>query len=222
MPSQTLPYHTRTYLAYLRLTKALDNHRTANPSSPATFTLTLAPYQLYPSASATGEDKHTWYKTAKYDNSEARMQLYCDTMGKLGEAEGVAFDFKTGPIANTLNAHRILQLIQAQHSPAAALRALEVLYKSYFEQGQHPSSPATLTAACLAAGLSKEETDSLVADDSAGLANVKMALREQVGNGVDSVPYVVFEGRKRDFTLIGAKEVAEYEKVLGQVGKESL
>jgi hypothetical protein len=34
------------------------------------------------------------------------------------------------------------------------------------------------------------------------------------------VPYVILEGRKRDFTLIGAKSVAEYEKVLGQVAKE--
>jgi hypothetical protein len=38
---------------------------------------------------------------------------------------------------------------------------------------------------------------------------------------VDSVPYVVFEGRKRDFTEIGAKKVEEYVKVLIQVAKEA-
>jgi hypothetical protein len=32
---------------------------------------------------------------------------------------------------------------------------------------------------------------------------------------------VIFEGKRRDFTLVGAKEVEEYEKVLGQVAKES-
>jgi len=48
-----------------------------------------------------------------------------------------------------------------------------------------------------------------------------MLIREQAGNGVDAVPYVVIEGKKRDFTLEGAKEVAEYVKVLEQVAKES-
>jgi predicted DsbA family dithiol-disulfide isomerase len=38
---------------------------------------------------------------------------------------------------------------------------------------------------------------------------------------VDAVPYVVFEGKRRDFTLEGCKEVDEYVKVLEQVVKES-
>lgn len=44
---------------------------------------------------------------------------------------------------------------------------------------------------------------------------------EQAGNGVDSVPYIVFEGKKRDLTLIGAKEVEDYEKALAAIVKES-
>ena len=48
-----------------------------------------------------------------------------------------------------------------------------------------------------------------------------MMIREQTTDGVDSVPYVVLEGKRRDFTLVGAKEVEEYEKVLHQVAKES-
>ena len=54
-----------------------------------------------------------------------------------------------------------------------------------------------------------------------GLQDVKMLIREQASNGVDSVPYIMIEGRRRDFTLIGAKEVAEYVKILEQVIKES-
>jgi predicted DsbA family dithiol-disulfide isomerase len=48
-----------------------------------------------------------------------------------------------------------------------------------------------------------------------------MLIREQTGNGVDSVPYIVVEGKRRDLTLIGAKEVAEYEKALATVARES-
>jgi predicted DsbA family dithiol-disulfide isomerase len=51
--------------------------------------------------------------------------------------------------------------------------------------------------------------------------DVKALIREQASNGVDSVPTIIFEGKRRDFTLIGAKDVEEYEKVLHQVAKES-
>ena len=48
-----------------------------------------------------------------------------------------------------------------------------------------------------------------------------MLIREQAGNGVDSVPYVVLEGKRRDLTLVGAKEVEEYVKEFEKLAKES-
>lgn len=45
-----------------------------------------------------------------------------------------------------------------------------------------------------------------------------MLIREQAGNGVDSVPYIVVEGKRRGFTLQGAKA---YVKALDQVIRES-
>ncbi len=47
-----------------------------------------------------------------------------------------------------------------------------------------------------------------------------MLIREQAGNGIDSVPYVVLEGKRRDFTIEGAREVEEYVKELEKVAKE--
>jgi predicted DsbA family dithiol-disulfide isomerase len=48
-----------------------------------------------------------------------------------------------------------------------------------------------------------------------------MLIREQAGNGIDAVPYVVLEGKRRDFTLEGAKEVEDYVKEFEKVAKES-
>jgi len=48
-----------------------------------------------------------------------------------------------------------------------------------------------------------------------------MAIQEQAGNGVDSVPTIMFEGRKRDITIQGANEVEDYVKALEQIVKES-
>lgn len=71
------------------------------------------------------------------------------------------------------------------------------------------------------AGVPESEAKSFVEDKSDGLMDVKLKVREQAGNGVDSVPTIVFEGRKRDLTLVGAKEVEEYEKALATIVKES-
>lgn len=48
-----------------------------------------------------------------------------------------------------------------------------------------------------------------------------MLIREQAINGIDSVPYIVFEGKRRDFTLDGAKEVDEYLKTMEALVKET-
>ena len=69
--------------------------------------------------------------------------------------------------------------------------------------------------------MDKAEAEKVVNDDEEGLAEVKRLIGEEEGNGVDSVPMVVVEGRKRDFTLQGAKTVEEYVKCLEQVARES-
>ena len=64
------------------------------------------------------------------------------------------------------------------------------------------------------------EAKAFIEDESEGLMDVKMLIREQAGNGIDSVPHVAIEGKRRDFTLEGAKEVEEYVKAMENVAKE--
>lgn len=94
------------------------------------------------------------------------------------------------------------------------------LYTQYFTQRAHPSSTSTLVKAALAAGVPEEEAKAFIEDEYEALQETKMLIREQAGNGIDSVPYVVLEGKKRDFTIEGAREVEEYVKELEKVAKE--
>ena len=103
------PNQNRTYLAFLRLQKALTTYRSSHPDSPASFTLKLAPYQLYPDMSQEGVDKYDWYKNEKCNGSEERMGMYMNVMGNLGKEDDITFDFGGGTVGNTLNAHRVLQ-----------------------------------------------------------------------------------------------------------------
>lgn len=71
------------------------------------------------------------------------------------------------------------------------------------------------------AGISESDAKPLIEDKNDGLLDVKNMVRMQAGNGVDAVPTIMIEGKRRDITLVGAKEVEEYTKALKQIVKES-
>jgi len=210
-----------TYLGKRRLEKALEQiHQSPDAASNVHFTVKYQPYQLYPDFPLEGQDKHAWYMNTKYNGSGEMMATFEKVMGAYGADEGIKFNFN-GPIANTLPAHRIIQYFQENKGPKVADKLIKALYKLYFEDQQHPSSNETLLAACKDAGIPDNEATKVVEDESEGLVDTKAALQEQRSNGIDSVPYVMIEGRRRDITLVGAKEVADYVKALQTVIKES-
>lgn len=113
-----------TYLAKARLTEALDTFRTANPSSPTIFTIHYLPYQLYPDAPKEGEDKYAWYMKSKYADSPEKMKMYTTLMAAYGAGCGIRFMFG-GVVANTLDAHRVIQFFQEQKGAEVANRIVD-------------------------------------------------------------------------------------------------
>ncbi|OCL15127.1 thioredoxin-like protein [Glonium stellatum] len=209
-----------TYLALRRLQLALTQIRSRDPPPSVTFTVKFFPYQLYPEAPKAGEDKYEWYKKSRYGDSEEKMKMYTTLMSAYGASCGICFKFG-GSVANTIDAHRVVQWVQETKGEEAAMQVVESLYSQYFENEKHPSSTETLLVATAAASIPKSDAKMFIEDEYEGLQDVKMLIREQAGNGIDSVPYIVIEGNRRDFTLQGAKEVEEYVKALDQVVKES-
>jgi predicted DsbA family dithiol-disulfide isomerase len=164
-------------------------------------------------------------------------------MSAYGESAGIKYKFG-GTVANTMDAHRVIQHFQEEKGPETAdkiinceyarIRRLEhvfivhhdltqpaALYSQYFENEKHPSSDETLLKATTDAGIPESEAKAFIEDKSQGMRDVKNMVREQAGNGVDSVPTIMIEGKRRDLTMVGAKEVEEYEKALKQIVKES-
>ena len=163
---------------------------------------------------------HFRYKTTKYNNSEEQMKKYTTLMSAYGIGVGINFKFH-GIIANTLSAHRLIQHFQEEMGPETADKIVNSLYKQYFEEEAHPAAPTTLLKAALDGGVERSAAEAFVGDDYEALPETKLLIREQAGNGVDSVPYIVLEGKRRDFTMEGAKEVDEYLKEFEKVVKES-
>lgn len=187
---------------------------------PVKFTTVYKPYQLFPEASQEGQDKYEWYKTFRYNNSDDLMQKYTKVMSSYGEPEDIKFKFG-GSVANTTHAHRLIQHYQETKGPETADRIVDSLYRQYFEEERHPSSDDTLLRAATEAGVDEGEAKKFIEDKDEGLMEVKMAVRQQAGNQVDAVPYIVIEGKRRDMQLEGAKEVQEYVSTLNKVIKES-
>jgi predicted DsbA family dithiol-disulfide isomerase len=207
----------RTYLAKRRLAKALSQ---LPADSPVSFTVKYMPYQLYPDASQEGEDKYEWYRKSRYGDSEEKMNAYITLISAYGKDVGINFRFG-GTVANTLQAHRLIQHSQELKGPETADKIVDSLYRQYFEEERHPSSAETLLSASSEAGIPEKEAQAFIEDEDEGLMDVKMLIREQAGNGIDAVPYIVLEGKRRDITLEGCREVDEYLKALNQIVKES-
>lgn len=203
-----------------RLDEALRRFRASDEGKDVTFTVKYFPYQLYPEATKEGEDRYEWYKKSRYGDSADKMKVYVALMSAYGKSAGINYKFG-GTVANTMDAHRVIQHFQEEKGPETADKIINSLYSQFFENEKHPSTDETLLKATTDAGISESEAKPFIEDKNDGLRDTKMLIREQAGNAVDSVPYIVFEGKKRDITLIGAKEVEEYEKALAQIAKES-
>ncbi|KAF2214958.1 hypothetical protein CERZMDRAFT_105342 [Cercospora zeae-maydis SCOH1-5] len=208
-----------TYLAKRRLDKALALIR-EDSDSPVNFTVKFKPYQLYPGASQEGEDKYAWYRKSRYGDSDEKMAKYMHLMSMYGNKEGIDFKFG-GTVANTLPAHRLIQHFQEKGGPEMSNAIVNSLYRQYFEEEKHPSAHETLLTAAKEAGIDEAEAKKFLEDEDEGLRDVKMLIREQAGNGIDAVPYIVIEGKRRDITIEGAKEVEDFVKALKSIIKES-
>lgn len=164
------------------------------------------------------------------------MKMYETLMSAYGAGVGINFKFR-GTVANTLDAHRLIQHFQEAKGPETADKLINcagsksqsfaladlfpALYSQYFENEKHPSSDETLLKAAVDAGIPETEAKAFIEDRNEGLWDTKMAIREQAGNGIDAVPHIIFEGKRRDLTFEGAKEIEEFEKGLHQIAKES-
>lgn len=209
-----------TYLAKKRLDEALRMVRSGDASEKVNFTVKFSPYQLYPEATKEGEDKYEWYKKSRYGDSEEKMKMYITLMTAYGQSAGINYKFG-GTVANTIDAHRVIQHFQNTAGPSTANAIVNSLYRQYFEEEKHPCTPSTLLAACTEAGIPEAEAKSFIDDEYEELMDTKGLIMEQAQNGVDSLPYIVFEGKRRDFTILGAQEVGDYVKTLEKVVKES-
>ncbi|KAM0483630.1 hypothetical protein ACHAPX_002122 [Trichoderma viride] len=208
-----------TYIAKKKLDQALAQFRSSPASSSITYTLHFEPYQLSPSFPPGSVDRKEWHFEHKHKGMVEAEDAFQSQLRRRAEPVGINFRFD-GAMGNTLHAHRVIQYFQQAKGSETANKLIDALYTRYFEQGLHPSEDETLIASCIEAGISEEEAKKVVLDKELGLAEVQTKLNE-VRRDIDAVPVAAIEGKKRDITLTGSKEIEEYLRALERIAKES-
>ena len=87
------------------------------PSAPP-LSLTLS-FSLSLSLTQTSIDLSNRYKKSRYGDSEEKMKMYTALMSAYGESAGIQYRFD-GIVANTLQAHRMIQHFQEEKGPEVA------------------------------------------------------------------------------------------------------
>jgi predicted DsbA family dithiol-disulfide isomerase len=193
------------FVGKTRLDKALAERKAVGHEPPEIF---WHPYELYPDASPTGEDR-VRALSAKYGASQVKM--LDERLNAMGQAEGLALDIgKVTLIPNTFKAHRLIAFAQAKdkgHTMAGAL------FSAYFIECRDIGDLEVLLEIGAEQGLDREELERYFAGDQ-GVAQLRAEEDEAIQAGLRGVPYYLINGQP----MVGAQDLAVFRQALNSDG----
>jgi predicted DsbA family dithiol-disulfide isomerase len=140
----------------------------------------------------------------------AQVQSIHERLAKTGAEAGLEYRFDKAVVADTFDAHRLIQAAQADGKGTAME---ERLFRAYFTEGKDIAAAGTLAALAAEAGLDPARAASVIGDKGAFADVVRGDIEEAERLGVTGVPFFVFDRR---FAVSGAQEVDVFRRALGQ------
>lgn len=137
---------------------------------------------------------------------EQTRQIH-ERLTKSAAEAGLLYDFDKAVVANSFDAHRLVQLAKRDGLGDAME---ERLFKAYFSEGKNIADHATLPGLAADAGLDRSEAEAVLASD-AFTDEVNADVREARQLGVTGVPFFVFD---RKFAVSGAQDTDVFLKAL--------
>jgi predicted DsbA family dithiol-disulfide isomerase len=126
---------------------------------------------------------------------------------QMAKEAGLTYNFDKTVVANSYNAHRLIQLAKKNK---LGDEAEEVLFRSYFTDGADLNNAETLRTLGKSIGLKEEELDTLFASDAYAY-EVNQDILEARNIGVTGVPFFVFN---RKYAVSGAQPSGAFLDVL--------
>ena len=172
-------------------------------------------FQLDPTIPQTMEGKVNVYQylaDRKGMSLEQSKRMHEGVVNMAKEA-GLDYNFDKAVVANSFNAHRLIQLAKTKGLGDAAE---EMLFKAYFTEGKDFGDVAELTAIAEAIGLTAEDVQHALTDDTFAY-RVTQDIQEAQQIGVQGVPFFVFNRR---YGISGAQPVELFTDTLNKAYEE--
>ncbi len=136
-----------------------------------------------------------------------------DYVTNMASEVGLQYDFDKAVVANSFDAHRVVQLAKT-HGKGDAME--EQLFKAYFTEGKNIADHPTLIALAIGIGLEKDAVKRTLESDQYADA-VEQDIYESQQIGVRGVPYFVFNDR---YAVSGAQATDTFTGAIHQAWRE--
>lgn len=128
---------------------------------------------------------------------------------EMGKTCGINFEMEKSPVANSLNAHKILHLAKKKN---VQNEMKEKLFHAHFTEGKNIDDTEMLTGLCSSFGIDLEESSKALSDPEI-MKEIHHDFSEAQAFGIRGVPYFVFD---RKYAVSGAQETEVFEKVIAE------
>lgn len=163
----------------------------------------------------TSADAYTYLAARKGQSRDWSVQMH-EHVVQTAKEVGLDYNFDKAVIANSFNAHRLIQLAKTHNRGDAAE---EALFRAYFTEGKNIDDKETLTEIGTGIGLGKQEINEMLSSDAyAKEVREDESVARQIG--INGVPFFVLNnkygvsGAQSPETFLDALQQAwtEYEK----------
>ncbi|MEX2582822.1 MAG: DsbA family oxidoreductase [Gemmatimonadota bacterium] len=192
------------YIGERRFARALEEFR-----ADEDVEVVYRPYQLDPRAPTPGVPMLD-YLERRFGPGAAGM---VDRVVETARAEGLTMDYEHGIAANTLDAHRLMNLAWVEQGPQAQRQLAERLFEAHFADGADIADPDVLVDLATSVGMDADRVrDYLVTGH--GRDEVRQEIERAQRLGISAVPTFVFDGR---YAVQGAQSAAVFRQALETV-----
>ncbi len=128
---------------------------------------------------------------------------------------GLTYNYEKAIVANSFNAHRLIQLAKTK---SLGDQAEEALFKAYFTEGKNINDTATLIGIGCNIGLACDAVSNMLASNEMASA-VNSDIQESREIGVKGVPFFVID---RKYAVSGAQPVEVFVETLEKAMAQSV
>jgi protein disulfide-isomerase len=166
-------------------------------------------FELDPSLKTDPTINSLEYLARRKGMSLSEVQQMAQHVASAAQEAGLSLDSGNTLVANTFNAHRLIQMAQTR---GLAGEAQEHLFQAFFTDGQNIDDARTLAAIGASIGLEQSEVDEMLSS-TAYDEIVRQDESQAQSLGINGVPFFVFDNK---YAISGAQPPAAFLQALQQ------